>query len=71
MFVKGLPSGHRQAKTQAREAAAAPLMRGISPALLWYFDGAGRNVLAFEHIDGRAVDYSPGSPDLDWRPLSL
>jgi hypothetical protein len=37
----------------------------ISPALLWHFDEAGWNVLGFEHIPGRAADYSPGSPDLD------
>lgn len=65
MFVKGIPSGHRQAKTQDREAAAAPLVRDISPALLWHFDEAGWNVLGFEHVQGRAADYSPGSPDLD------
>lgn len=64
-FVKGLPSDHRQAKTQLREAAAAPLVRGISPELLWSFDSGGWNVLGFEYIAGRAADYSPGSPDLD------
>ena len=47
------------------EAAAAPLVTHISPALLWHFDEAGWNVLGFEHIPGRAADYSPGSPDLD------
>ena len=65
VFVKGLPSDHRQARTQAREAAAAALVSTISPALLWHFDEAGWNVLGFEHIDGRAADYSPGSPDLE------
>ncbi|MCW2934322.1 MAG: hypothetical protein JWM19_5284, partial [Actinomycetia bacterium] len=60
MFVKGLPSDHRLVITQAREAAAAPLVNGISPALLWHFDEAGWNVLGFEHIPGRAADYSPG-----------
>jgi hypothetical protein len=50
VFVKGLPSAHRRVITQVREAAVAPLVRGISPALLWHFDEAG---------------YSPGSPDLD------
>lgn len=63
VFVKGLPSGHRLVITQAREAAAAPLVKGISPALLWQFDEAGWNVLGFEHIDGRSADYRPGSPD--------
>lgn len=63
VFVKGLPSGHRQAQTQNREAAAAPLVRGISPQLLWQFDD-GWNVLGFEYIQGRAADYRPGSPDI-------
>jgi hypothetical protein len=65
VFVKGLPSGHRLVITQAREAAAAPLVKGISPELLWHFDEAGWNVLGFEHVHGRAADYSPGSPDIN------
>jgi hypothetical protein len=65
VFVKGLPSGHPRVITQEREAAAAPLVARISPALLWHFDEAGWNVLGFEHIPGRAADYRPGSPDLD------
>lgn len=64
-FVKGMPSGHRLIVTQAREAAAAPLVKGISPELLFSFDEGGWNVNIFEHIDGRAADYSPGSPDID------
>ena len=68
VFVKGLPSDHRLVITQAREAAAAPLVKGISPALLLPFDEAGWNVLVFEHIDGRKAQYTPGSPDIDrWR----
>jgi phosphotransferase family enzyme len=65
VFVKGLPSDHRLVITQAREAAAASLAKGISPELLWQFDEAGWNVLGFEHIEGRAADYSPGSTDID------
>lgn len=64
VFVKGLPSGHRLVITQAREAAAVPLVKGISPELLWQFDEAGWNVLGFEYIDGRSADYRPGSPDI-------
>lgn len=64
VFVKGLPSGHRLVITQAREAAAAPLAKGISPALLFSFDEAGWNVNVFEHIDGRKAQYAPGSPDI-------
>lgn len=65
VFVKGLPSAHRQARTQLREAAAAPLVKGISPELLWQFDEAGWNVLGFAHLEGRPADYRPGSPDLE------
>jgi hypothetical protein len=65
VFVKGLPSDHRQVITQAREAAVAPLVSEISPTLLWHFDEAGWNVLGYEHADGRHADYAPGSPDLD------
>jgi hypothetical protein len=65
VFVKGMPSDHPRVRTQGREAAAAPLVTGISPELLWHFDEAGWNALGFEYIDGRPADYSPGSPDLD------
>lgn len=61
-------SGHHVSavrQEQAREAAAAKLAKRISPELLWHFDEAGWNVLGFEHIQGRAADYSPGSPDID------
>jgi hypothetical protein len=65
VFAKGLPSGHRRVLTQAREAAVAPLVQGISPALLWHFDEAGWNVLGYQYAPGRHADYSPGSSDLD------
>jgi len=65
VFAKGLPSGHRRVITQAREAAVAPLVQEISPALLWHFDEAGWNVLGYQYAPGRHADYSPGSPDLD------
>jgi hypothetical protein len=51
--------------TQARETAVAPLVRDISPVLLWHFDEAGWNVLGYEYAPGRHAGYSPGSPDLD------
>jgi hypothetical protein len=65
VFAKGLPSGHRRVITQAREAAVAPLVQHISPALLWHFDEAGWNVLGYDCVPGRHADYTPGSPDLD------
>jgi len=70
VFAKGLPSAHRRVITQAREAAVAPLVSEISPALLWHFDEAGWNVLGYECVDGHHADYTPGSPDLD-RPVQL
>jgi hypothetical protein len=65
VFAKGLPSDHRRVITQAREAAVAPLVSEISPALLWHFDEAGWNVLGYEYAPGRHADYALGSPDLD------
>lgn len=65
VFVKGLPSDHRMVVTQAREAATAPLVSGISPQLLWHFDEAGWNVLGYEYVNGRSADYRPGSTDID------
>jgi hypothetical protein len=65
VFAKGLPSAHRRVITQAREAAVAPLVKEISPALLWHFDEAGWNVLGYQYAPGRHAGYSPGSPDLD------
>jgi hypothetical protein len=65
VFVKRLPSAHRRVITQAREAAVAPLVRDISPLLLWHFDEAGWNVLGYQYAPGRHANYFPGSPDLD------
>lgn len=65
LFVKGVPSDHRMVITQAREAATAPLVTGISPQLMWHFDEVGWNVLCYEYIDGRPAGYQPGSPDID------
>lgn len=65
VFVKGLLPNHRMVITQAREAAAAPLVKNISPQLLWRFDEAGWNVLGYEYVEGRSADYRPGSPDID------
>ena len=60
MFAKGLPSDHRRVITQAREAAVAPLISEIAPALLWHFDEAGWNVLGYEYADGLARRLHPG-----------
>jgi hypothetical protein len=41
VFAKVLPSRHRRVITQDRDAAVAPLVKDISPSLLWHFDEAG------------------------------
>ncbi|MCY0923643.1 aminoglycoside phosphotransferase [Streptomyces sp. H27-G5] len=64
VFVKGLRLDHRRLWTQRREAEMAPYLDGIAPALVWRLKGAGWDLNAFEDIDGRHADYSPGSPDL-------
>jgi hypothetical protein len=52
----GVFSGPGQVITQRREAAVAPLVREISPVLLWHFDEAGWNVLGYEYAPGRHAD---------------
>lgn len=63
MFVKGSPD-QKRARALDREETVAPLVAGLSPALLWSVRAAGWRLLGWEHIDGRHVDYAPGSPDI-------
>ncbi|MGP4085398.1 aminoglycoside phosphotransferase [Streptomyces sp. KR55] len=64
VFVKGLRCDHPRAWTQQREAAVNPHVAPLAPRLLWKIDNGEWNLLGFEHLDGRAADYSPSSPDL-------
>jgi hypothetical protein len=64
VFIKGLRSNHPRVWTQQMEAMINPYVVQVSPRLLWHIDTDGWNVLAFEHIDGRHADYSPGSDDI-------
>lgn len=64
-FVKGLLRRVGRSSSQAREIAVAPLVRDLSPQLLWYFEEAGWIVLGYQHIEGRHADYRPGSGDPD------
>ncbi|QYN26559.1 aminoglycoside phosphotransferase family protein [Amycolatopsis sp. DSM 110486] len=41
-----------------------PHVRTVAPELLWRLEIHGWDLLCFEHLDGRAADYSPASPDL-------
>lgn len=64
VFVKGIPSGHPQIRTQHREAAIAPHLPAASPRLLWQVQASGWDLLGYERITGRHADYRPGSTDL-------
>ncbi|MEU0184173.1 aminoglycoside phosphotransferase [Streptomyces sp. NPDC006207] len=64
VFVKGLRLEHPRVWTQEREAAIAPHVAPLAPALLWHTQRAGWDVLGFEDLDGPHADYTPGSPHL-------
>jgi hypothetical protein len=63
-FVKALRSDHRWVWTQQREAEINPYVLPLAPRLRWHVEDDGWNLLGFERVLGRRVDYSPGSPDL-------
>ena len=46
------------------EAAINPYVTEYAPRLHWTVEAGGWLVLAFEHVQARHADYSPGSPDL-------
>jgi hypothetical protein len=62
-FVKGLRTDHPRVWTQNQEKAINPYVQSVSPALRWAMDDEW-NILGFDYVPGRHVDYSPGSPDL-------
>jgi hypothetical protein len=64
LFVKGVPTGHPQARTQQREADINPHLPASCPRLLFHVQAAGWDLIGYEHIVGRHADYTPGSPDL-------
>ncbi|MHA6758753.1 aminoglycoside phosphotransferase [Streptacidiphilus sp. PAMC 29251] len=64
VFIKGIPTDHRQVKTQRREAAVNPHLPPSAPKLLWHTQGGGWDLLGFELINGSIADYAPGSSDL-------
>ncbi|MGW1995334.1 phosphotransferase [Embleya sp. NPDC001921] len=64
VFVKGIPRGHFQVRTQEREALIAPYVATISPRLLWHIDTDDWDLLGFEAVRGRHADFTTGSADL-------
>lgn len=61
LFVKGLRLEHPRAWTQDREAAIAPHVAPLAPALFWHTQRDGWDLLGFEDLDGPHADYAPGS----------
>lgn len=63
-FVKGIPLGHPQARTQSREAEINPYLPTRCPRIRWRAQETGWDLLGFELISGRSANFSPGSPDI-------
>lgn len=64
LFVKGIRTDHPAVAAQQREAAINAHVRPVTPELLWRAEIDGWNLLAFECVEGRHADYTPGSSDL-------
>jgi hypothetical protein len=64
VFVKGLRSSYPRRWTQDMEAMINPHVTGLAPRLLWRVQDDDWDLLGFEKITGRHVDYRPGSPDV-------
>jgi hypothetical protein len=64
LFLKGIRTDHPMAGAQQREAQINPYVRNVTPQLLWQTEVDGWSLLAFEAVEGRHADYTPGSPDL-------
>lgn len=67
VFVKGMRTTPEGPDLWAlrREARIYPHVSHYAPRLLWRIEAGGWLLLAFEHVEGRHADYTPGSPDLD------
>ncbi|MEW1549293.1 phosphotransferase [Streptomyces tsukubensis] len=65
LFLKGVrTSDKRGMDGLLREERINNIVRGIGPAIRHRFDATGWCAVAFTHIDGRHVDYGPGTKDL-------
>ncbi|MGI5380503.1 hypothetical protein ACQEV2_41035 [Streptomyces sp. CA-251387] len=57
VFVKGIPTDHPQAVSQAREIAIAPYLPAVCPRLLWHVEAGGWVLLGYQVINGPHADY--------------
>ncbi len=64
VFLKGLRTDHPGSAAQQREAMINAHVLDVAPELVWQTEIEGWHLLAFDHVDGRHADYSPGSADL-------
>ncbi|MFF2021294.1 phosphotransferase [Streptomyces sp. NPDC058171] len=66
LFLKGVrtfdPAGLDGLRHEER---VNELVRGVGPAIRYRFESDGWRCLAFTHVEGRHVDYEPGTGDLD------
>ncbi|MFD8934675.1 phosphotransferase family protein [Streptomyces sp. NPDC059578] len=66
LFLKGVRTSDTVAVAGLRcEERVNSLVGGISPSIRHGFEAAGWRCLAFAHVDGRHVDYGPGTGDLE------
>jgi hypothetical protein len=64
VFLKGVNGVSRRMRWLRNETIAAPLTRGLAPAVLFSHDVAGWLVVGFDYVTGRPASLAPGSPDL-------
>ncbi|RKN37986.1 aminoglycoside phosphotransferase [Streptomyces hoynatensis] len=64
VFVKGARVEHESAWLLEREAGVGPLLGALGPEVRWRVTAEGWDLVGWEHVEGRAADYAPGSPDL-------
>lgn len=66
LFLKGVRTSDDAAMAGLLcEERVNGVVQGVSPAVRHRIEVPGWLALAFEHVDGRHVDYGPGSGDLD------
>ena len=63
VFIKGMPSDHRQVHTQAAEALINPHVQPVAPRLLWHLQVDGWDLLGYKNVAGHHADLTPGSRD--------